>query len=64
MNRTPVKSLIAIAAWCICTLAVSQSPAEKRNIAAPKAEKQAPEMERNLQVFDTMDFMKQLGPAK
>ena len=56
MNRTLIKSLIAIASLSICSLALAQTPAEKPDTPAPKPEKQAPKVEQNLHTFDTLDF--------
>jgi hypothetical protein len=56
MNRTPIKSLVAIAAFSIGSLALAQTAAEKPDTPAPKPEKQAPKVEQNLHTFDTLDF--------
>ncbi len=56
MKRTPIKSLVAIAALSISSLVLAQTPAEKPDTPAPKPEKQAAAVEQNLHTFDTLDF--------
>jgi len=47
-------STLVVAAFC--SSAYAQSTAEKPATPAPAHEKQAPRVERNLKVFDTLDF--------
>ena len=56
MNRTILKTLVASAALAAFGLVSAQTPAENPVTPAPKHEKQAPKVERNLHVFDTLDF--------
>lgn len=56
MKRNLIQSLVAIAALSTLGLASAQTPAENPETPAPKHEKQAPKVERNLKVFDTLDF--------
>ena len=50
------KTLIAAAVLALSGTAVAQTPAENPTTPPPAHEKQAPAVERNLQVFDTLDF--------
>jgi hypothetical protein len=56
MNNAILKSLIATAVVPTLGLAHAQTPAENPTTPPPKHEKQAPKVERNLKVFDTLDF--------
>jgi len=56
MNRTFIQSLVATAALAAMGFASAQTPAENPATPAPKHEKQAPKVERNLKVFDNLDF--------
>lgn len=56
MNRIFRNTLIAALATAAFGLVSAQSLAEKPSTPAPKHEKQAPKVERNLKVFDTLDF--------
>ena len=56
MNRIFRKTLIAALAVTVVGLVNAQSLAEKPTTPAPKHEKQAPSVEKNLKVFDTLDF--------
>ena len=56
MKNLITKSLVAMAATTTLGLAFAQTPAENPPTPAPKHEKQAPKVERNLKVFDTLDF--------
>ena len=56
MNHVLFKSLVAAAIVSTLGLAQAQTPAENPATPAPKHEKQAPKVERNLKVFDTLDF--------
>ena len=50
-------SALAVAACLTATgLSVAQTPAENPTTPAPKPEVQAPGVEKNLKVFDTLDF--------
>ena len=50
------KTLIAVALMALGSSAIAQTPAENPTTPAPAHEKQAPAVERNLKVFDTLDF--------
>jgi len=56
MNRRLIQSLVAAAAFATLGYAAAQTPAENPTTPAPKHEKQAPKVERNLKVFDNLDF--------
>lgn len=56
MNHLVFKSLMAAVVASTLVLAGAQTPAEKPATPAPKHEKQAPNVERHLRVFDTLDF--------
>lgn len=56
MTRTLRTALIATLASSALGQAFAQTPAENPATPAPKHEKQAPKVERNLKVFDTLDF--------
>lgn len=56
MNAILLRSLAVTAAVFSLGFASAQTPAENPATPAPKHEKQAPKVERNLHVFDTLDF--------
>jgi predicted ester cyclase len=56
MKRLFRKTLVAAALAAAFGLAQAQSSAEHPTTPAPKPEKQAPAVERNLKIFDTLDF--------
>ena len=56
MKRIFRNAAIAALAATAFGLVSAQTPAEKPTTPAPKHEKQAPKVERNLRVFDTLDF--------
>ena len=56
MNRRLIQSLVAAAAFATLGYAAAQTPAENPATPTPKHEKQAPKVERNLKVFDNLDF--------
>jgi hypothetical protein len=56
MNRIFRNTAIAALTATALSLASAQTPAENPATPAPKHEKQAPKVERNLRVFDTLDF--------
>lgn len=56
MNRTLIQSLVATATLATLGFASAQTLAENPATPAPKHEKQAPKVERNLKVFDNLDF--------
>ncbi|HYL24916.1 MAG TPA: polyketide cyclase, partial [Burkholderiales bacterium] len=49
-------SLAALAVSALSTYAFAQTPAENPATPPPPHERQAPVVERNLKVFDTLDF--------
>ena len=51
-RKTFIAAALAAAPWFAC----AQTPAENPATPAPPHEKQAPAVERNLKVFDTLDF--------
>ena len=48
--------VVAVAISALCGNAIAQSPAEHPNTPPPTPEAQAPDVERNLKLFDTLDF--------
>ncbi len=56
MNRIFRNAAIAALAATAFGLVSAQTPAVNPTTPAPKHEKQAPKVERNLRVFDTLDF--------
>ena len=56
MKTTYRKTVIAAALMALVGSAFAQSPAENPAYPAPPHERQAPKVERNLKVFDTLDF--------
>ncbi|MEY4099878.1 MAG: hypothetical protein RL300_1049 [Pseudomonadota bacterium] len=56
MNRTLRNTVIAALSVSGIVIASAQTLAENPPTPAPKHEKQAPGVERNLRVFDTLDF--------
>ena len=56
MNRIFRNTAIAALTATALGLVSAQTPAENPTTPAPKHEKQAPKVERNLRVFDTLDF--------
>src|SRR5216117_3385419 len=48
--------LAGLAAAAFTTITFAQSPAENPTTQPPPHEKQAPAVEKNLKVFDTLDF--------
>jgi predicted ester cyclase len=56
MRHTVLKTLLATVAASTLSLAFAQSPAENPTTPAPKHEKQTHKVERNLKVFDNLDF--------
>ena len=57
INEDPNFRLVAALAVSLTSLAAfAQTPAEKPETPPPPHEKQAPAVERNLKVFDTLDF--------
>jgi predicted ester cyclase len=56
MNRIFRNTAIAALTATALGLVSAQTPAENPATPAPKHEKQAPKVERNLRVFDTLDF--------
>jgi ketosteroid isomerase-like protein len=51
-----IPALVAAVASCAASGAFAQSLAENPPTPAPKPQRQAPSVERNLRVFDTLDF--------
>lgn len=49
-------TLLAAAFAALSGSATAQTPAENPTTPPPKAERQAPKVEKNLKVFDTLDF--------
>jgi len=56
MNRILRNTLLATSLATLATYAFAQSAAENPITPPPPHEKQAPAVERNLKVFDTLDF--------
>ena len=56
MKRTYRMTLLSIALAGASAYALAQSAAERPNTPPPAPEKQAPAVERNLHVFDVLDF--------
>lgn len=56
MNNTLIKSLVATVVLATWGFASALTLAEKPETPPPAYEKQAPEVERNLKTFDTLDF--------
>jgi predicted ester cyclase len=54
-RTTLATAIVALFGFAAC-IAHAQSTAENPTTPAPKAERQAPKVERNLKVFDTLDF--------
>jgi hypothetical protein len=54
--RTAIAAAIIAALGFASAGAFAQSPAENPTTPPPKPERQAPKVERNLKVFDTLDF--------
>src|SRR5881396_1280329 len=48
--------MVGLAAAAFSTITFAQSPAENPTTPPPPHEKQAPAVEKNLKVFDTLDF--------
>lgn len=56
MNRHILKSLVLAASLACAGLVSAQSLAEKPDTPPPAPEKQAPQVEKHLKTFDTLDF--------
>ena len=56
MKSTYRTTLLSIALAAVSAYALAQSSAERPDTPAPPHEKQAPAVEKNLQLFDTLDF--------
>jgi len=56
MKTSPRNALAALAVSALSTYALAQTPAENPATPPPPHEKQAGAVERNLEVFDTLDF--------
>jgi SnoaL-like polyketide cyclase len=56
VNKAFIKSLVATAVLATWGFASAQTLAEKPDTPPPAHEKQAPEIEKNLKTFDTLDF--------
>lgn len=56
MNRIFRNTIVATLAFSAFSLVSAQTPAENPTTPAPKHEKQTAEVERNLKIFDTLDF--------
>ena len=54
--RLSITSTVAAALLAATGLSIAQTPAESPTTPPPKAERQAPKVEKNLKVFDTLDF--------
>jgi SnoaL-like polyketide cyclase len=54
--RKTLTATVAAALFVASGLAAAQTPAEKPTTPPPKAERQAPTVEKNLKAFDTLDF--------
>ena len=55
-RTTLAAALLAAALGFACTAGSAQTPAENPTTPPPKPERQAPKVEKNLKVFDTLDF--------
>jgi hypothetical protein len=54
--RKPLSALAVAACLATTTLSIAATPAENPTTPPPKPEAQAPNVEKNLKVFDTLDF--------
>jgi hypothetical protein len=54
--RTTLATALLAALGFACTASSAQTPAENPTTPPPKPERQAPKVEKNLKVFDTLDF--------
>jgi SnoaL-like polyketide cyclase len=55
-NRISINSAVAAVLLAATGLSVAQTLAENPTTPPPKPERQAPKVEKNLKVFDTLDF--------
>lgn len=54
--RLSLTAFVAAALLATAGLATAQTPAENPTTPPPKQERQAPDVEKNLKIFDTLDF--------